>query len=122
MLESCEESSQWLNRSQLYFLTHNTVSMNLRRRLLPDNCLSSVSQSTSSSLQDLMTFTTKAEEEKLMASSKQVQLDEHSPQPSKEETCAFPCVRSPVLGGTVTGRWRKVDDSGAAQMQSRTMD
>ncbi|CAF88330.1 unnamed protein product, partial [Tetraodon nigroviridis] len=27
MLESCEESSQWLNRSQLYFLTHNMVNL-----------------------------------------------------------------------------------------------
>lgn len=26
MLESCEESSQWLNRSQLYFLTQNLVN------------------------------------------------------------------------------------------------
>lgn len=25
-LESCEESSQWLNRSQLYFLTQNMVN------------------------------------------------------------------------------------------------
>jgi hypothetical protein len=24
-LDGCEESSQWLNRSQLYFLTHNMV-------------------------------------------------------------------------------------------------
>uniref|UniRef100_A0A8D3BQH0 WD repeat domain 75 n=1 Tax=Scophthalmus maximus TaxID=52904 RepID=A0A8D3BQH0_SCOMX len=46
MLESCEESSQWLNRSQLYFLTQ---------------------------YMDLMTFSTKAEEEQLMASSKQVE-------------------------------------------------
>ncbi|CAI5656683.1 unnamed protein product [Oreochromis niloticus] len=44
MLESCEESSQWLNRSQLYFLTQQM---------------------------DLMTFTTKAEEDRLLASSKQ---------------------------------------------------
>lgn len=49
MLESCEESSQWLNRSQLYFLTQ---------------------------YMDLMTFTTKAEEEKLMASSKQLVIDD----------------------------------------------
>uniref|UniRef100_G3NDZ3 WD repeat domain 75 n=1 Tax=Gasterosteus aculeatus aculeatus TaxID=481459 RepID=G3NDZ3_GASAC len=49
MLESCEESSQWLNHSQLYFLTQ---------------CM------------DLMTFTTKAEEEKLMASSKQLLIDD----------------------------------------------
>lgn len=26
MLESCEESSQWLNRSQLYFLTQQMVN------------------------------------------------------------------------------------------------
>ncbi|XP_059199436.1 WD repeat-containing protein 75 [Centropristis striata] len=49
MLESCEESSQWLNRSQLYFLTQHM---------------------------DLMTFTTKAEEDRLMASSKQLVIDD----------------------------------------------
>ncbi|XP_042282895.1 WD repeat-containing protein 75 [Thunnus maccoyii] len=49
MLESCEESSQWLNCSQLYFLTQ---------------------------YMDLMTFTTKAEEERLMASSKQLVVDD----------------------------------------------
>ncbi|KAI3355910.1 hypothetical protein L3Q82_004457 [Scortum barcoo] len=49
MLESCEESSQWLNRSQLYFLTQ---------------------------YMDLMTFITKAEEDRLMASSKQLVIDD----------------------------------------------
>uniref|UniRef100_A0A669C0L2 WD repeat domain 75 n=1 Tax=Oreochromis niloticus TaxID=8128 RepID=A0A669C0L2_ORENI len=49
MLESCEESSQWLNRSQLYFLTQQM---------------------------DLMTFTTKAEEDRLLASSKQLVIDD----------------------------------------------
>nr|XP_046259940.1 WD repeat-containing protein 75 isoform X2 [Scatophagus argus] len=49
MLESCEESSQWLNRCQLYFL---------------------------SQYMDLMTFTTKAEEDRLMASSKQLVIDD----------------------------------------------
>ncbi|XP_069554886.1 WD repeat-containing protein 75 [Brachyistius frenatus] len=49
MLESCEESSQWLNRSQLYFLTQ---------------------------YMDLMTFTTKPEEDRLMASSKQLVIDD----------------------------------------------
>lgn len=49
MLESCEESSQWLNRSQLYFLTQ---------------------------YMDLLTFTTKAEEDRLMASSKQLVIDD----------------------------------------------
>lgn len=49
MLESCVESSQWLNRSQLYFLTQ---------------------------YMDLMTFSTKAEEEQLMASSKQLVIDD----------------------------------------------
>ncbi|KAM4561754.1 WD repeat-containing protein 75 [Fundulus diaphanus] len=48
MLESCEESSQWLNRSRLYFLTPQM---------------------------DLLTFTTKAEEESLLASSKQLVID-----------------------------------------------
>ncbi|XP_040913731.1 WD repeat-containing protein 75 [Toxotes jaculatrix] len=49
MLESCEESSQWLNCSQLFFLTQYT---------------------------DLLTFTTKAEEDRLMASSKQLVIDD----------------------------------------------
>ncbi|KAK2906359.1 WD repeat-containing protein 75 [Channa argus] len=49
MLESCEERSQWLNHSQLYFLTQNM---------------------------ELMTFTTKAEEDRLMASSKQLLIDD----------------------------------------------
>ncbi|XP_018552227.1 WD repeat-containing protein 75 [Lates calcarifer] len=49
MLESCEESSQWLNCSQLYFLTQ---------------------------YMDLMTFITKAEEDRLMASSKQLVIDD----------------------------------------------
>ncbi|KAM6954766.1 WD repeat-containing protein 75 [Lycodopsis pacificus] len=49
MLESCEESSQWLNLSQLYFLTQ---------------------------YMDLMTFTSKAEEDRLMASSKQLVIDD----------------------------------------------
>ncbi|CAJ1078696.1 WD repeat-containing protein 75 isoform X2 [Xyrichtys novacula] len=49
MLESCEESSQWLNRCQLYFLTQ---------------------------YMDLLTFTTKSEEDKLMASSKQLVIDD----------------------------------------------
>ncbi|KAM8855756.1 WD repeat-containing protein 75 [Spinachia spinachia] len=49
MLESSEESSQWLNYSQLYFLTQ---------------CM------------DLMTFSTKAEEDKLMASSRQLMIDD----------------------------------------------
>ncbi|KAK2839466.1 hypothetical protein Q5P01_013206 [Channa striata] len=49
MLESCEESSQWLNHSQLYFLTQNM---------------------------DLVTFTTKAEEDRLMASCKQLVIDD----------------------------------------------
>ncbi|KAK5921440.1 hypothetical protein CgunFtcFv8_025146 [Champsocephalus gunnari] len=49
MLESCEESSQWLNRSQLHFLTQ---------------------------YMDLMTFTTEAEEERLLASSRQLVVDD----------------------------------------------
>ncbi|CAG5865904.1 WD repeat-containing protein 75 [Menidia menidia] len=49
MLESSVESSQWLNRSQLYFITE---------------------------YMDLLMFTTKAEEEKLMASSKQFVIDD----------------------------------------------
>uniref|UniRef100_A0A665W7B0 C2H2-type domain-containing protein n=1 Tax=Echeneis naucrates TaxID=173247 RepID=A0A665W7B0_ECHNA len=49
MLDSCEESSQWLNHSQLYFLTQ---------------CM------------DLMTFTTKAEEARQMAASKQLVIDD----------------------------------------------
>ncbi|CAL8388844.1 unnamed protein product [Gadus morhua 'NCC'] len=48
-LDGCEESSQWLNRSQLYFLTHNM---------------------------ELLTFLTKPEEERLMALSKQPTIDD----------------------------------------------
>nr|XP_057938531.1 WD repeat-containing protein 75 [Doryrhamphus excisus] len=48
VLESCEESCQWLNQSQLYFLTQKM---------------------------DLMTFITKAEENRLMASNKQLFID-----------------------------------------------
>ncbi|XP_062390523.1 WD repeat-containing protein 75 [Sardina pilchardus] len=47
-LDSCEESAQWLNRSQLYFLTWNM---------------------------DLLTFCTKTEEEKMAAISKQLVAD-----------------------------------------------
>lgn len=39
MLESCEESSQWLNRSQLCFLTQNMVNMNSRLPHLNDERL-----------------------------------------------------------------------------------
>ncbi|XP_077435731.1 WD repeat-containing protein 75 [Vanacampus margaritifer] len=49
MQESCDESCQWLNRSQLYFLGQHM---------------------------DLMTFITKAEEEQLMASNKQLAIDD----------------------------------------------
>ncbi|XP_010878095.1 WD repeat-containing protein 75 [Esox lucius] len=49
MLESSEEYSQWLNRSQLYFLTQHM---------------------------DLMTFSTKTEEDRLLASSKQLMVDD----------------------------------------------
>uniref|UniRef100_A0A3P8WNG5 WD repeat domain 75 n=1 Tax=Cynoglossus semilaevis TaxID=244447 RepID=A0A3P8WNG5_CYNSE len=49
LLEACEESSQWLNLSQLYFLTPHM---------------------------DLMTFTTKVEEERLMASSKPLVIND----------------------------------------------
>ncbi|XP_041720161.1 WD repeat-containing protein 75 [Coregonus clupeaformis] len=49
MLESCEERAQWLNRSQLYFLTQHM---------------------------DLMTFSTKTEEDRLLASSKQLVVDD----------------------------------------------
>ncbi|KAJ3591859.1 hypothetical protein NHX12_006990 [Muraenolepis orangiensis] len=48
-LDSCQESSRWLNHSQLYFLTHNM---------------------------DLLTFLTKTEEERLIASSKQQTIDD----------------------------------------------
>lgn len=50
LLEGCEESSQWLNRSQLYFLSPNM---------------------------DLLMFTTKEEEDRLMASNKQLVIDDH---------------------------------------------
>uniref|UniRef100_A0A672FTV9 WD repeat-containing protein 75 second beta-propeller domain-containing protein n=1 Tax=Salarias fasciatus TaxID=181472 RepID=A0A672FTV9_SALFA len=49
MLESCEESSQWLNRSQLYFLSQQT---------------------------DLMTFITKAEEDRMTDRRKQLVIDD----------------------------------------------
>lgn len=39
-LESCEESSQWLNRSQLCFLTQNMVNMDSCLRFT-DRCLCS---------------------------------------------------------------------------------
>uniref|UniRef100_A0A3Q2XBL4 WD repeat domain 75 n=1 Tax=Hippocampus comes TaxID=109280 RepID=A0A3Q2XBL4_HIPCM len=47
--ESCDESCQWLNRSQLYFLSQHM---------------------------DLMTFITQAEEKQLMASNKQLVVDD----------------------------------------------
>lgn len=144
MLESCEESSQWLNRSQLYFLTqymvNNTNTEQLKReevgcdlvsrRLLEQNVFTAKETASGkrvnpvelninklnvdiqfgvhslserhryypvllvtiyfsertycadadvdSPLQDLMTFTTKTEEERLMASSKQVQHTQYS--------------------------------------------
>ncbi|XP_051938582.1 WD repeat-containing protein 75 [Hippocampus zosterae] len=49
MQESCDESCQWLNRSQLYFLSQHM---------------------------DLMTFITQAEEKQLMASNKQLVIDD----------------------------------------------
>ncbi|KAL4617989.1 WD repeat-containing protein 75 [Arapaima gigas] len=49
MLDSCDESTQWLNRSQLYFLTERV---------------------------ELMTFCTKSEEDQIMASSKQLVIDD----------------------------------------------
>ncbi|KAM9448034.1 WD repeat-containing protein 75-like isoform 1-T1 [Salvelinus alpinus] len=49
MLESCEERTQWLNRSQLYFFTQHM---------------------------DLLTFSTKTEEDRLLASSKQLMVDD----------------------------------------------
>ncbi|KAJ8247177.1 hypothetical protein GJAV_G00259640 [Gymnothorax javanicus] len=48
-LESCEERAQWLNRSQLYFMTEHM---------------------------DLMTFSTKSEEDKILASSQQLVIDD----------------------------------------------
>lgn len=135
MLESCEESSQWLNHSQLYFLTQcmvrqgddfkymvclfdigtcaifsssnrqalvllmNTLVIWIMINLVGLNLLDTISlgfccvscaltivaiivfivfADVLAPLQDLMTFTTKAEEEKLMASSKQVQRTDHS--------------------------------------------
>uniref|UniRef100_A0A8C6UF78 WD repeat domain 75 n=1 Tax=Neogobius melanostomus TaxID=47308 RepID=A0A8C6UF78_9GOBI len=50
LLEGSEESCQWLNHSQLHYFTPNM---------------------------DLMTFTTKAEEDRLVASSKQLVIDDH---------------------------------------------
>ncbi len=39
MLESCEESSQWLNHSQLYFLTQYMVNTTNRKTLKDILCL-----------------------------------------------------------------------------------
>ncbi|KAI1884865.1 hypothetical protein AGOR_G00214270 [Albula goreensis] len=49
VLENCGQCSQWLNRSQLYFITEHM---------------------------DLMTFSTKSEEDRVMASSKQLVIDD----------------------------------------------
>uniref|UniRef100_A0A671T4V9 WD repeat-containing protein 75-like n=1 Tax=Sinocyclocheilus anshuiensis TaxID=1608454 RepID=A0A671T4V9_9TELE len=48
-LNNCDESSQWLNRSQLYFLTQNM---------------------------DLLTFSTATEEDRMLSSSKQLVIDD----------------------------------------------
>ncbi|XP_019132148.1 WD repeat-containing protein 75 isoform X2 [Larimichthys crocea] len=87
MLESCEESSQWLNRSQLYFLTQHM---------------------------DLMTFTTKVEEDRLMASSKQLVIDDsvamtpfylllgkHRQQDSGDAQSGISTERTPLPQGSV---------------------
>ncbi|XP_074551703.1 WD repeat-containing protein 75 isoform X2 [Halichoeres trimaculatus] len=87
MLESCDENSQWLNRSQLYFLTQ---------------------------YMDLMTFTTKAEEDHLMASSKQHEIDDsvamtpfylllgkHRQQENQEKPSSLSAERTPVPQGSV---------------------
>lgn len=90
MLESCEESSQWLNRSQLYFLTQHM---------------------------DLMTFTTKAEEDRLMASSKQLVIDDsvamtpfylllgkHRQQENEDPLSSLSAERTPLPQGSVAIR------------------
>lgn len=87
MLESCEETSQWLNRSQLYFLTQ---------------------------YMDLMTFTTKAEEDHLMASNKQHEIDDsiamtpfslllgkHRQQENQEKPSSLSAERTPIPQGSV---------------------
>ncbi|XP_008293300.1 WD repeat-containing protein 75 [Stegastes partitus] len=89
MLESCEESSQWLNRSQLHFLTQHM---------------------------DLMTFTTKAEDDRLMASSKQLVIDDsvamtpfylllgkhrHQQQESQDPVSSLSAERTPLPQGSV---------------------
>uniref|UniRef100_A0A7N6AKN3 WD repeat-containing protein 75 second beta-propeller domain-containing protein n=1 Tax=Anabas testudineus TaxID=64144 RepID=A0A7N6AKN3_ANATE len=87
MLESCEESSQWLNHSQLYFLTQNM---------------------------DLVTFTTKAEEDKLMAFSKQLVIDDsitktpfhlllgkHRQQQNQDVASSLSADRTPLPQGSV---------------------
>uniref|UniRef100_A0A8C4NUT7 WD repeat domain 75 n=1 Tax=Dicentrarchus labrax TaxID=13489 RepID=A0A8C4NUT7_DICLA len=90
MLESCEESSQWLNHSQLYFLTQ---------------------------YMDLMTFTTKAEEDRLMASSKQLVIDDsvamtpfylllgkHRQQENQDSLGGMSAERTPLPQGSVAIR------------------
>uniref|UniRef100_A0A668AAM0 WD repeat domain 75 n=1 Tax=Myripristis murdjan TaxID=586833 RepID=A0A668AAM0_9TELE len=87
MLESCEESSQWLNRSQLYFLTQ---------------------------YMDLMTFITKAEEDRLMASSKRLVIDDsvavtpfylllgkHRQQQQEKQDRSFSAERNQLPQGSV---------------------
>lgn len=87
MLESCEESSQWLNRSQLYFLTQ---------------------------YMDLMTFTTKAEEERQAAYSKRLFIDDsvamtpfylllgkHREQENQDSLSRLPDETTPLPRGSV---------------------
>ncbi|XP_026073397.1 WD repeat-containing protein 75 [Carassius auratus] len=80
-LNSCDESSQWLNRSQLYFLTQNM---------------------------DLMTFSTATEEDRLLSSSRRLVIDDsvavtpfylllgkHRQQQQKLDTPSHPAADKP---------------------------
>uniref|UniRef100_A0A9J7ZMM0 WD repeat domain 75 n=1 Tax=Cyprinus carpio carpio TaxID=630221 RepID=A0A9J7ZMM0_CYPCA len=81
-LNSCDESTQWLNRSQLYFLTQNM---------------------------DLLTFSTATEEDRMLSSSKQLVIDDsvavtpfylllgkHRQQQQKLNTQSHPLLHTPA--------------------------
>ncbi|XP_048050325.1 WD repeat-containing protein 75 [Megalobrama amblycephala] len=88
-LNGCDESSQWLNRSQLYFLTQNM---------------------------DLLTFSIATEEDRMLSSSKRLLIDDsvavtpfylllgkHRPQQQKLDTPSHPAADKPKhTQGSVT--------------------
>lgn len=110
-LDSCDEKTQWLNRSRLYFLTDNMVHV-LNSTLhtlytfifviLVDEinawvhlCGSVESMLTSPwfSPQDLLTFSTRTEDERILSSRKQVSvLSAHSLSPDLQITSKDPGI------------------------------